>query len=116
MNRLQLRILSAFALACMLLALFAGGAQPEAAGLIPAPWDKLAHFAVFAVLAALMRYGLGLHAMIAVLAALLIGAADEFHQMMLPGRFPGFDDWLADLIGALTGVWLCRMLPAVRQG
>lgn len=114
MTRLQLRVLSAIALALMLTALFAGGAQPEAAGLIPAPWDKLAHFTVFALLAALMRHGLGFPAVLAVLAAVLIGAGDEFHQMSLPGRFPGLDDWLADLAGALAGVWLAGKLPRLR--
>jgi hypothetical protein len=37
--------------------LFYLGAQPFAAGLIPAPWDKLAHLAVFAVLTTLLWIG-----------------------------------------------------------
>jgi hypothetical protein len=34
--------------------LFYLGAQPFAAGLIPVPWDKLAHLAVFAFLTTLL--------------------------------------------------------------
>jgi VanZ family protein len=30
----------------------------------------------------------------------LIGAADEIHQMFLPGRYAEMDDWLADVGGA----------------
>ncbi|MDO6388296.1 MULTISPECIES: VanZ family protein [unclassified Uliginosibacterium] len=103
------QVLAALVLGLMLLALFAGGAQPEAAGLIPAPWDKLAHLTLFAVLALLLRGGLGLPAWLALLIALGIGAADEFHQAGLPGRFAGLDDWLADLVGALLGLALLRL-------
>lgn len=106
--------LAAFALILMLFALFAGGAQPEAAGLIPAPWDKLAHFVVFAVLAALIHGGLGVPRLQSVILVLLVGVADEFHQMSLPGRFPGLDDLFADLAGALCGVWMTRWLPGLR--
>lgn len=106
--------LAALVLVMMLTALFAGGAQPEAAGLIPAPWDKLAHFTVFAVLAVLMHSGLGMSRVLAVVLVMLVGAADELHQMSLPGRFPGLDDLLADLAGALCGVWLTRWLPVLR--
>ena len=42
----------AFLLAAAIpLGLLVGGAQPFAVGLVPAPWDKLAHMAVYAVLA-----------------------------------------------------------------
>ena len=46
--------------ALVLLSLFIwGGNQPEAAGLIPPPWDKLVHLAWFAVLAGFLHVGLG---------------------------------------------------------
>lgn len=47
--------------ALILFSLFVwGGSRPEAAGLIPAPWDKLAHLAWFGVLAGLLHLGFGL--------------------------------------------------------
>lgn len=95
----------------MLITLFGGGAQPEAAGLIPPPWDKLAHLLVFAGFGGLLHWGLGFSRMWAVVLVLLIGGADELHQATLPGRFAGIDDWLADFAGALLGVWLAGLLP-----
>lgn len=114
MSTLGRRVLAAAALALLLLALFGGGAQPEAAGLIPAPWDKLAHLTVFCVLLILLRAGLGLPLWLALLLTLGIGAADELHQAGLPGRFASLQDWFADLAGALLAVWLLR-LRARRQ-
>ena len=81
--------------------------QPEAAGLIPSPWDKFAHIAWYAVLAGLLLAGLGRKHWPWVLSgALLLAGWDEWHQYSLPGRQPGVDDWLADAIGAVLGVWL----------
>lgn len=81
--------------------------QPEAAGLVPPPWDKLAHGVWFAVLAALLVWGLGRRAWPWVLAAMLLFAGwDEWHQLVLPGRSAGLDDWMADAIGVLAGIGL----------
>lgn len=94
------------------LGLLVGGAQPVAVGLVPAPWDKLAHASVFAVLAAAIGYASGLRGMPMALLALggasVIGMADEWHQVFLPGRSAGWDDLAADFAGALLGtvaVW-----------
>lgn len=114
MSTLGRRVLAAAALALLLLALFGGGAQPEAAGLIPAPWDKLAHLTVFCVLLILLRAGLGLPLWLAVLLTLGVGAADELHQAGLPGRFASLQDWFADLAGALLGLFLLRRASASR--
>jgi uncharacterized protein YfiM (DUF2279 family) len=88
--------------------LFIGGAQPVAVGLIPVPWDKLAHAVVFAALAAAMGYASGLRGWSMLLVgfgyALGIGALDEWHQMYLPGRSAGLDDLAADAVGAGLGV------------
>lgn len=99
------------------LGLLVGGAQPVAVGLVPAPWDKLAHASVFALLAAAMAYASGLRGLTMALLALggagLVGLADEWHQMFLPGRSAGWDDLAADCVGALLGaaaVW--RFDPA----
>lgn len=92
-------LLSMLAAVAVLVALFAGGSQPQAAGLIPAPWDKLAHVAVFGVLTLSLMRGFSLPPAWAAVAAALFGGADELHQASLPGRVAGLDDWLADLVG-----------------
>ena len=103
----------ALALAIVLpLGLLVGGAQPVAVGLVPPPWDKLAHAGVFAVLAAAIGYASGLRGLPMALLALggagAVGLADEWHQMFLPGRSAGWDDLAADCVGAMLGtaaVW-----------
>lgn len=87
-----------------LLALFVGGAQPQAAGLIVEPWDKLAHAATFGVLTLLFMHGFALPLRWAAAAALLTGMLDEWHQYYLPGRTASVEDWLADLTGVLLVV------------
>jgi VanZ family protein len=100
----RLALLPAFVLLALY---FWGNSQPEAAGLIPPPWDKLAHAAWYAVLAGLLVTGLGRRAWPWVLAAMLLLAGwDEWHQSALPGRHAGVDDWLADVAGAAFGIWL----------
>ena len=82
-----------------------GNSLPEAAGLIPPPWDKLAHLTWYAILAGLLLLGLGRRAWPWVLAGtLLLAGWDEWHQFDLPGRSPGMGDWLADALGIVAGV------------
>jgi VanZ family protein len=107
--------------ALVLLAVYVwGNSLPEAAGLIPPPWDKLAHLAWYAVLAGLLLLGLGRRAWLWVLAGtLLLAGWDEWHQFALPGRSPGIDDWLADALGVLAGIVISHaigrhMWPAPR--
>lgn len=89
------------------LGLYFGGAQPVAVGLIPSPYDKLVHAAVFAVLAGAIGYASGLRGwrmlLVAWLGALAVGALDEWHQSALPGRSAGWDDLAADAVGAAVG-------------
>lgn len=81
--------------------------QPEAVGLIPSPWDKLAHAVWYAMLAGLLLAALGRRRWLWVLGGtLLLAGWDEWHQYSLPGRQPGVDDWLADAIGVGLGIWL----------
>jgi VanZ family protein len=94
--------------ALALLSLFIwGGNQPEAAGLIPPPWDKLVHLAWFAVLAGLLHAGLGLRRGLWVAAFCVgVGLWDEWRQLSLPGRSAGWDDLLFDAAGIALGVML----------
>lgn len=89
------------------LGLYVGGAQPVAVGLVPAPWDKLVHAAVFALLAGAIGYVSGLRGwrmlVVSICGAVAVGALDEWHQMYLPGRSAGLDDLAADAAGAALG-------------
>lgn len=109
----HLRLVCVLLAAGILLGLFGLGAQPVAVGLVPVPWDKVAHGLVFAVLAAAMGLASGLRGwrmvLLAVGAALLIGALDEWHQMFLPGRQAGLDDLAADVAGGLAGALVLRL-------
>ena len=98
----------------MLIALFVGGAQPLAVGLVPVPWDKLAHAAFFFVLTALLIRYLSLPVVFGITLVLLVGVADEVHQIFLPGRMAGWDDWLADLVGAGLG-WVISTRMCAKQ-
>ncbi len=104
------RGLSLFVAATLLLALWWGGAQPQAVGLVKAPWDKLLHLATYAVLAFSLGYGSGWRGLPLVLLAFLgaagAGALDEWHQASLPGRQPGWADWVADVTGSMLGTSL----------
>lgn len=117
------RLMCTAALAVLLAALFIGGAQPVAVGLIKAPWDKLAHATMFAAVAALLAMALHDRSpspsrplgatraqMVAAVLAALVGVADELHQSKLPGRVAGFDDLLADGVGIAIGLFFVRWL------
>ena len=110
---------AALLLAVLLLALFVwGGNQPQAAGLIPAPWDKLAHLIWFATLAGLLVLGLrgsGMRIPLMVaLACMALSAWDEWRQLALPGRSFGMDDLLADGVGIALGIFLAIWVRRVR--
>ena len=104
------RLLAALLVGLLSIGLFVGGAAPVAVGLFKAPWDKLAHLSVFAVIG--MAFGLctGTRGWRMVLwtiaAALAVGAMDEIHQLWLPGRDAGWDDLAADALGGVLGAWL----------
>ncbi|WP_448566894.1 VanZ family protein [Thermus sp.] len=82
--------------------------QPATGAGLPHPWDKAAHFAAYALLGFLLRWGLGgLYP--AFLLAALYGLVDEGHQGFVPGREVSFWDLLADFLGAYLGArWAGR--------
>jgi VanZ family protein len=83
--------------------------------------DKVAHFAGYAVLGALLcrafaGSGLSPSAALALAAitSCLYGASDEWHQSLVPHRVADATDWLADTIGATVGATVWTWLVALR--
>jgi VanZ family protein len=80
--------------------------------------DKVAHFAVYGLLATLLcrlgRRGWRTAGW-ALLAASLYGITDEWHQSFTPGRSVEVADWLADTTGAALAVTLYTAWPCYRR-
>jgi VanZ family protein len=77
------------------------------------PIDLVGHFGMFAVLGALLAFGLHrvhVRASIAwpLAAGILIGALDELHQRSVPGRTSTLSDLVADALGCAVGLWLAH--------
>lgn len=111
-----MRVLALVVLAALVTNLLWHGAQPYAVGLLPAPWDKLAHLAVYGALGGAAWVGLGAGRatadLLAPMAAIAIGVIDEFAQTFNPGRMVGLDDLVADALGAILVV---AVLAALRE-
>jgi VanZ family protein len=82
--------------------------------IVDATWDKAIHFLYFGTMAFLLWIATGKRWAIWVwLVVVLIGAADETLQAFTPGRTCDVEDWLADSIGAASGLLLAwRVIPA----
>jgi hypothetical protein len=110
-----------FALAWMAL-IFAGSSVPmEVTTTQPLiPFDKVAHFGEYSVLAFLFvgvarRHVRGGRITPLIVGACIVlgalyGASDEFHQRYTPGRDPALDDLAADAIGSTAGALAAAML------
>lgn len=95
--------------------------------------DKLAHLAVFGLIATLIyralppRQGANARSFIATGVVICFGISDELHQSFTPGRMADVYDLVADALGAILAIcayrWLhpyrkaleWRLLPARRQ-
>ena len=120
---LWLRIAAWFAVAAWACTItyFSSLTGPEIEELGITVWDKAEHFAAFT--AGGVALGMALRwtfdwpwkklARFAILTLAVFGAIDETHQLFTPNR-SGADplDWLADALGALTGVGLFVALYA----
>ena len=87
-----------------------GAQQAGQANPVPGPYfDKLVHAAYYGVMAILVDRGLGGRLpIIAMVAAIVVGAADEIHQLDVPGREASVFDWAADVVGAVVFTLLWR--------
>ncbi len=82
--------------------------------------DKTAHYVAFAGLAFLLSWTWTTRRpfvprgiLFALCVAALYGALDEYTQLFVPGRFGDVADWVADALGAVSGVctfWLLDLL------
>ena len=85
--------------------LFWGGSQPEAAGLFQPPWDKVAHFMAFGLLAFMLWVGFqGRWPLLIILLVGCVGALDEWRQTFLPGRTMSLGDFAMDMIAVVVVV------------
>ena len=93
--------------AAITIQLFYLGGKPVAAGLVPVPWDKLAHLAVYSAITALLWVATAGRAPLAVIALVVaIGVLDELRQAALPGRSADLLDLAADAC-AVIGTGAC---------
>jgi VanZ family protein len=83
--------------------------------------DKGVHWILYFVLgvlsarAVLANRNARVAELLVVLAAILVfGAVDELHQYWIPGRSVDFRDWVADVVGALSGMVLVLVLARRR--
>ncbi|NLP12282.1 VanZ family protein [bacterium] len=80
--------------------------------------DKIYHFAFYAVLGFLWvraategkRARLSFALWSSQLFASLFAALDELHQLLIPGRFADFTDFIANVVGLLTGIIIFKIL------
>lgn len=91
----------------LVIGLFWVGTKPIAVGLFSEPLDKVAHFATFGLIAALLWLSFQRGRPLMVIAIVgSIGAADEFHQRFLPGRSASMEDLATDIFAAVVIVSL----------
>lgn len=99
------RLICLVGAATLVVLLLVLGSRPFAAGLIPHPWDKLAHFAAYSAITGLLLLGTAIRRPFAVLTLVVaVGIFDELHQASLPGRVADATDFLVDFAaGVITG-------------
>ena len=94
-------------------AIFIASSQPALPDLPAGLTNHTGHFIGYAILSALAlrafagagwRGVVPVNAIKAAAFAAVYGATDELHQMFVPNRYAGLDDWIADALGAAAGV------------
>ena len=80
------------------------------------PWDKVAHFALYALAAALFVVGTAGRMPFAVAAAVIgAGACDELHRTLVQGQSLDLLNFLANASGALTACGLMALKKPERR-
>lgn len=89
--------------------IFLGAEEVAKTPLFSAPYDKLAHFIYYGVMAALLSHALGLRWLwVPLLVVPVIGFFDEWNQVYVVGRDASVWDWVADVIGAMAFIYVYR--------
>jgi VanZ family protein len=79
--------------------------------------DKILHFLIFGILGILTARGLKKsnfrivkenYILITLITCIIYGASDEIHQYFVPGRYSSWWDWIADILGIITLVWIYK--------
>jgi VanZ family protein len=84
--------------------------------LVNLTWDKLMHALAFGGVAALLWTGLGCDApFVTWVLVTFTGAADELHQVFVPGRHADVLDLLADMTGASIALFALHRLAIRRK-
>jgi len=97
----------------MIASLIRLGETSLAVGLIPSPWDKLAHAGTFGAIALSLWLATGRRWLYACAGlALALACYDEWRQLMLPGREADLYDLLANTVGIALAVWFATRLTA----
>ena len=86
--------------------------------------DKVLHVAAYGIMGILfyrayhtlrIKNNIQLLMVLSAVSASLYGISDEIHQSYVPFREAEVADAIADTIGALSGVWLYRLLVVPRE-
>ena len=86
--------------------------------------DKLLHFVAYGVMGILfyrayqtlrIRNQRQWLVVLSILSASLYGVSDEIHQYFVPARHAAFSDVIADILGAVCGVWLYHVWHRRKQ-
>jgi VanZ family protein len=78
------------------------------------------HAGLYAVLGMTLGYGrirslVPPPHLVVILVGVLYGATDELHQVFVRGRTPDLGDWIADIVGLVSGYFLIMSLVARRR-
>lgn len=98
--------------------LFFGAHEIAKVNAVPHLLHQVEHFLYYGGMAFLLAHGLGRRWFwIALLAVLLAGALDEWHQLYVPGRNSSVRDWMVDAAGAIVAVYVYsrRIAPKVKE-
>jgi VanZ family protein len=92
------------------------GETELAVGLIPTPWDKLAHAATFGTITFSLWLACGQRWLLSCAGvALTIALYDEWRQLALPGREADLADLLANCLGIVLALLFARYLGKRNQ-
>jgi VanZ family protein len=91
--------------------------------------DKIEHYFAYVLLAGLLFFTLSFQEkfkalkrrpfLFTMIISVVYGAADELHQLFVPGRICDIIDWIADFLGVITAlllIYFLKQLDKVKQG